>query len=140
MTPARASLWTSAYVTGHTRSLAVDALGNAYVTGYTGSPDFLTASPLQATRRGSTDAFIAKLNAGGSAFVYSTYLGGSSSDAGQSIAVDTSGSAYVTGHTRSLDFLTASPLQAANGGNSDVFVAKIAAVAPEVGDVDQDGP
>ena len=72
-------------------AIAVDALGNAYVTGYTGSPNFLTASPLQATRfcRLSTDAFMSEVECGmAPPSVYSTYLGGSSSDAGQSIAVD----------------------------------------------------
>ena len=116
------------------RGIAVDSHGNAYVVGYTGSPDFPMIRALQTTRRGNTDAFIAKLNAAGSSLVYSTYLGGSSSDAGHSIAVDALGNAYVTGETRSLDFPTANPLRAANGGNSDLFVAKITVVAGSQGD------
>lgn len=106
-------------------SLAVDAAGNAYVTGYTASSDFPTATPLDQANAGSYDAFVAKLNAAGSALVYSTYLGGSSDDYGNSVAVDASGNAYVTGHTSSTDFPTTTPLQASNGGLFDAFVAKL---------------
>ena len=83
--------------------IAVDSSGNAYVTGYTYSTDFPTVNPLQATnkpqRSRTRDAFVAKLNAAGSALVYSTYLGGSGDDDGYGIAVDSSGNAYVTGYT-----------------------------------------
>src|SRR5207253_7212460 len=66
------------------------------------------------------------LNPTGSALYYSTYLGGSGGDAGDGIAVDALGSAYVTGITSSTNFPTASPLQAANGGGSDdAFVSKL---------------
>ena len=109
--------------------IAVDSSGNAYVTGYTSSTDFPTASPLQSScggcGSGYTDAFVAKLNAAGSALVYSTYLGGGDVDYGFGIAVDSSGNAYVTGMTPSTDFPTANPWQAANGGGYDAFVAKI---------------
>jgi hypothetical protein len=109
-------------------AIAVDSAGNAYVTGYTASTNFPTASPLQAVTRGGgySDAFVAKLNATGSTLVYSTYLGGSRDEYGYGIAVDSSGSAYVTGFTQSTNFPTASPLQATNGGGgSDAFVAKL---------------
>ena len=66
-----------------------------------------------------------KINAAGSALVYSTYLGGSGNDYGNGIAVDGSGNAYVTGSTESTNFPTANPLQASNGGSSDAFVTKI---------------
>ena len=82
--------------------IAVDASGNAYVTGYTKSTDFPTANPLQAnciTAATCDNAFVAKLNPAGSALVYSTYLGGSSYDYGYGIAVDGAGNAYVTGNT-----------------------------------------
>jgi len=110
---------------GH--GIAVDSSGNAYVTGRTYSDNFPTASPLQATGGGAyEDAFVAKLNAAGSALVYSTYLGGSGNDYGYGIAVDSFGNAYVTGYTNSTNFPTASPVQATNGGGSyDVFVAKL---------------
>jgi hypothetical protein len=105
--------------------LAVDGSGNAYVTGITSSTNFPTASPLQPAIGGSGDAFVAKLNAAGSALVYSTYLGGNAGDGSEAIAVDASGNAYVTGYTLSTNFPTASPLQAIQGGFHDAFVAKL---------------
>ena len=105
----------------------MDSAGNAYVTGNTGSTDFpLAGSPLQTTLRGYGDAFVAKLNAAGSALVYSTYLGGSDMDAGWGIAVDSAGNAYVTGDTTSTDFpLAGSPLQTTLRGPANAFVAKL---------------
>jgi hypothetical protein len=109
---------------GH--GIAVDSSGNAYVTGYTLSTNFPTANALYATQGGGNDGFIAKLNAAGSALVYSTYLGGSGDDAGYGIAVDSSGNAYVTGLTNSANFPIANALYATYGGGSfDAFVAKI---------------
>ena len=107
------------------RDIAVDASGNAYVVGRTFSTDFPTASPFQAALGGTQDAFVTKLNAAGSALVYSTYLGGSASETGFEIALDSSGNAYITGSTSSTDFLTASPIQAASGGGTDAFVTKL---------------
>ena len=89
---------------------------------------FPTANPFQATKAGSGDAFVTKLNAAGTSLLYSTYLGGSGSngDGGRSIAVDAAGLAYVTGATGSTDFPTVNPLQATNaGGGVDAFVTKI---------------
>jgi hypothetical protein len=106
-------------------SIAVDASGNAYITGSTDSTDFPTANALQADNAGGGDAFVAKLNAAGSALVYSTYLGGSSLEQGYGIAVDASGNAYVIGMTLSTDFPTANPVQAGQGGASDAFLAKL---------------
>jgi len=88
--------------------VAVDSSGNAYVTGQTDSTDFPTVSPFQATYAGAQDSFVTKLNAAGSALVYSTYLGGSGNDEVYGIAVDASGSAYVTGWTSSTNFPTTS--------------------------------
>ena len=106
-------------------SIAVDGAGAAYVTGITSSTNLPVQNPLQPGNRGEEDAFIAKINAAGSAIVYATYLGGSRSDAGAAIAVDSSGAAYVTGVTASTDFNTRNALQATNRGELDAFVAKI---------------
>lgn len=95
--------------------IAVDASGNAYIVGSTASPDFPTANAVQPASGGFDDAFVVKLDATGSAFAYATYLGGRDGDAGTGIAVDGSGSAYVTGWTQSNDFPTANPLKAGNG-------------------------
>ncbi len=105
--------------------IAVDFSGNAYVTGYTDSSNFPTASPYQASNGGSYDAFVTKLNASGSGLTYSTYLGGNDYDYGYGIALDASGSAYVTGETGSANFPTASPYQASHRGNYDAFVTKL---------------
>ena len=105
--------------------IAVDASGNAYLTGLTDSSDFPMASPIQPAFGGELDAFVTKLNATGGALVYSTYLGGSFTDAGLAIAVDASGNAYVAGLTDSSDFPTAVPIQPANGGGDDAFVTKL---------------
>ncbi len=88
--------------------IAVDGAGNAYVTGMTESANFpTTPGAFQPTPPGgSSNAFVSKLNATGTAFVYSTYLGGSGDDSGYGIAVDGTGNAYVTGGTTSADFPT----------------------------------
>jgi len=104
--------------------IAADSAGNAYLTGATDSADFPTASALQPANEGAVDAFVTKLNDAGSAFVYSTYLGGSSSDVASGIAVDSAGNAYVTGGTNSIDFPVVNPVQAANH-IGDAFVTKV---------------
>jgi hypothetical protein len=110
---------------GH--AIAVDGSGNAYVTGYTGSTDYdVTPGAFQTTNGGGDDVFVTKLNATGTALVYSTYIGGSDNDRGTAIAVDGSGNAYVTGSTGSTDYdVTPGAFQTTNGGGADVFVTKL---------------
>jgi uncharacterized protein (TIGR03437 family) len=107
--------------------IAVDASGNAYLTGYTASTNFPVQSAYQGSNAGDVDAFVTKLNPAGSALVYSTYLGGSGTDFGNALAVDGSGNVYVTGDTRSKDFPLVSPIDATLGstGVYDVFVTKL---------------
>jgi hypothetical protein len=105
--------------------IAIDTARNAYVVGYTDSPNFPTASPLQASRNGyGNDAFVSKINAAGSALVYSTYLGGSGSDVAYAVAVDSGGNAYVSGFTGSSNFPTEAPLQTV-AGSGDAFISKL---------------
>jgi Beta-propeller repeat len=109
-------------------AIAVDSTGNAYLTGFTSSFDFpgVTANSLQPSLNGFENAFVAEINTGGSALVYSTYLGGDAFDAGKGIAVDSSGNAYVTGFTSSDNFPTAgSPYQSSLAGLQNAFVAKV---------------
>ena len=106
-------------------AIAVDAAGEAFITGNTDSTNFPLASALQGANGGGGDAFVVKLSASGSALVYSTFLGGSSFDGGSGIAVDAAGRASVGGRTYSLDFRTVSPVQAAFGGNVDGFLAQL---------------
>ncbi len=106
--------------------IAVDASGNAYLTGQTGSTDFPTASPLQGGLNGTTDAFVTKLNATGSAPTYSTYLGGANTDFGNGVAVDASGNVFIVGNTSSVDFPVANALQSVFGGGTvDAFAVKL---------------
>ena len=113
--------------------IAVDVLGNAYVTGTTGSVDFPVVMGFQPAYAGGWDAFVTKLNPRGSAIVYSTYLGGSGQEnyinAGSpgAIAVDRAGSAYVTGNTQSGDFPTHLPFQPTLQGSVDAFLSKLSA-------------
>jgi hypothetical protein len=113
--------------------IAVDAAGNAYVTGSTGSADFpTTPGAFDTTLDGGYDVFVTKLNASGSAPLYSTYLGGRNEDFGHSIAVDAAGSAYVTGSTSSADFpTTPGAFDTTFDFGGDVFVTKIAGAAVE---------
>jgi hypothetical protein len=107
--------------------IALDGDGRAIVTGYTHSPDFpTTPNAAQPTIGGGYDAFVTKLNASGTALVYSTFLGGTLDDAGGSIATDWCGNAYVTGSTNSPNFPTSpNAFQKTPGGGFDAFVTKL---------------
>jgi Beta-propeller repeat len=98
-------------------SIAVDSAGNAHVVGLTNSLDFPTANAIQPTYGGVTDGFVTKFNPTGSAFVYSTYLGGTGSDSANGIAVDSVGDAYVTEGAGSADFPTVNAIQPTNQGS-----------------------
>jgi len=130
--------------------IAVDAEGNAYVTGSADSTDFpTTTGAFQTKAKGGDciwyicdDAFVSKLNPAGSALVYSTYLGSSGGDKGAAIAVDSEGNAYVTGPTgmsMANDFPMVNPIQPAHAGGTcgeppdtfpcfNAYVAKLNAV------------
>jgi len=108
------------------QGVAIDATGHALVTGFTESTDFPTANPLQPASGGGYDAFVSKVAPDGSAFSYSTYLGGSGFDLGQSIAISSDGRAFATGYTSASDFPIASALQPVHGGGVwDGFVASL---------------
>lgn len=104
--------------------VAVDQDGNAYVTGNTLSLDFPTVKAFQPKLGGSNDGFITKIDSF-PAIVYSSYLGGSSGDYCNGIAVDQNGNAYVTGNTGSIDFPTVRAFQPKNAGYIDGFITKV---------------
>jgi hypothetical protein len=107
--------------------IAVDSSGNAYVAGATNSPGFPTSNALagQSSLSGSSAAFVTKINASGTDWVYSTYLGGNNITSASSIALDSSGNAYVTGNTNSSNFpITPNAFQF-NLSGSGGFLAKI---------------
>jgi hypothetical protein len=106
--------------------IAVDAAGNAYVTGFTSSSDFPTANPIKGTLGGAAEnVFVTKFSPGGSALLYSTYLGGSYYDEGEGIALDSAGDAYVAGSTESADFPVQNALYDHFQGFSDAFVTEL---------------
>ena len=105
--------------------VAVDGAGNIYVTGATNSPTFEGATPLR-DFGGTQDAFVAKIPPGGGSFSYFTYLGGSSEESGNGIAVDAAGNVYVTGVTSSQNFPTLNPIQARSENfSTSAFVTKL---------------
>jgi len=106
--------------------IAVDAFGNAYVTGRTGSADFPTLNAYDGNLGGSSDAFVTKLAPEGNALIYSTYLGGSSSDWANALVANSAGNAYIAGETFSVDFPTLNAYDGTLGGSRDAFVTKLA--------------
>ena len=139
-TPAGTALVYSTYLGGSNTDsptgVAVDASGEAYVTGGTTSRDFPVASPLQPQNNstqplthGGANAFITKFDASGGALVFSTYLGGSNNDEAESIALDSDGNAYVAGSAYSQDFPTVNALQTSNNAfahsTSNAFISVV---------------
>jgi hypothetical protein len=111
--------------------VAVNSAGNAFVTGFTSSTEstFPETGGPDLTHNGGEDAFIAKVEADGSALIYCGYIGGSANDEGFGLAIDGSGNAYVAGYTASTESTfpeTGGPDLTYNGGNMDAFVAKVA--------------
>ena len=102
--------------------IAVDAAGNAHVTGRALSSNFPTLNAIQATNGGgSGDVFVTKFNAQGSGLIYSTLLGGTETDEGRGIALDSAGNAYITGFTNSVAFpLVAGSLSTKSGLHKSV--------------------
>lgn len=106
-------------------NIALDAQGNAIVTGSTQSIDFPAVKPLQAKNSGGWDGFVSKINPAGQQLLYSTYLGGSGDDFITGVTLPFSGTLYLAGDTRSTDFPVANALQSKNAGGSDIFLAQL---------------
>jgi len=132
--PSGSKLLFSSYLGGsdidYGLALALDLSGNVFVTGYTQSANFPTVNPIQSGNSGNGDAFVAEIDTNlpqNQQLVYSTYLGGSSADSGQGIAVDSGDNAYVTGYTFSTNFPIYNAYQTANAGSVDAFITVISA-------------
>lgn len=132
LNPTGTALQYSTYLGGNTdevlNSIKVDTLGNAFITGFTNSADFpVTPGAYMTTYNGDHDVFITKLNSTGTGLIYSTFLGGSWFDFAYSIAIDSTGCAYVTGYTYSTDFPVTPGvfMTTAYNGWTDCFVTKI---------------
>lgn len=128
LSPSGASLVMGTYLGGtsyeEVAAIAVDGTGAAFALGDTNSTDFpVTAGAFDATLGGSQDSFVTRLAPGGSAFSYSTFLGGTQYEVAGGLAVDSQGSAHVVGTTASTDFpVTPGACQLQNGGDSDGYV------------------
>jgi hypothetical protein len=108
------------------QGIAVDRLGSVFVTGQTDSLNYPTNRAFRGTNAGGADVFVTKLNSNGTAFLYSTYLGGVRADVAFGIAVDSGGNACVVGRTASANFPTQNPVQSSlNGTNDDAFIVKL---------------
>ena len=124
------SLIYSTFLGGHStdsaNAVAVDSSGDAYVTGQTTSTNFPTKNPYQASLAGTANAFVSKLSSDGTTLIYSTYLGGSGSDGGNAIAVDSGGNAVISGQTTSVNFPTANAFQSSlNGASTAAFITRL---------------
>ncbi|MFW9996576.1 MAG: SBBP repeat-containing protein [Candidatus Odinarchaeota archaeon] len=107
--------------------IMLDNMDNIVICGRTESSDFpVTPGAYDTTFGGSQEAFVFKLSADGSTLVFSTFLGGSDVDAGQSLVLDDTNNIYITGRTLSTDFpITPDAFQKVNGGSADPFVSKL---------------
>lgn len=151
ITPGATALAYSTYIGGSSNDyaygIAVDSLGDAYITGATTNDDTATSPALpypttagafsktygaSATHTGS-NAFVTELNPAGAALAYSTFLGGETADLGGGIAVDGAKNAYVTGMTSSVHFPTLNPTQPSLSGSSDAFVTEVLAGGASLG-------
>ncbi len=113
-------------------AIAVDCCGQAYITGFTSSPDFPAVSPFQGGLSGGRDAFVTKLSADGTKILYSTFFGGGDNDEGRGIAVDEATNIYITGFTRSANFPLVNSVRKVPSGD-DAFAAKILAGGSTLG-------
>ena len=127
--------------------ITIDRENNAYVTGYTNSVDFPTTSGCydDSNNGGSysnADAYILKLNVDGSDLLYSTFIGGTDTDVGFDLDIDSENNAYITGYTSSEDFPTTSGCydDSYNGDLNDVFVVKLSLLKEDDINKEEDDP
>jgi len=129
LAPGGASLSYSTFLGGSSSdsaaAIAVDNSLEALVGGFTNSPNFPLASPIQDTFQGIFDAFAAVVTANGSSLMFSSYFGGSGDDRGLALAVVPGGTLALGGMTASGNFPTAAALQGSFGGDYDGFALNV---------------
>ena len=105
--------------------IAIDSAGNAFIVGQATGNYPTTPGAFQTVFGGGSDAFVTKLNATGTALIYSTFVGGSGLDSAEDIAIDSAGNAYVTGNAQAGFPVTPGAFQTVSSGVSDAMVAKL---------------
>jgi hypothetical protein len=129
LSPMGDSLMFSTYLGGNWEEvgndIAIDNNYNIYVTGFTRSPNFPIQNAIQSSYMGNYEVFISKFNSICSELIYSTFLGGTSSEGGYGIEVDSLGYAYIMGETSSPEFPVQNAIQPLYSGLGDCFVTKI---------------
>ena len=108
-------------------AVAVAPDDTIFVAGWTESTNLPVLGAYQATNRGSTDGFVAKLAAGGQTLLWATFLGGTSSERINSMALDSQLRPVIAGWTTSANFPTSSPIQSTRRGTTDSFVTRLSA-------------
>jgi len=133
--PSGSALIFSTYIGGSNNDFAdgvhVDSQGNVHIAGYTESTDFpTTPDAFQPTNGGTWNGFVAEFNSTGSILLFSSYIGGSGVDVADTITLDSSGNAWISGTEDSTNFpVTSNAFQSTyGGGNDDAYLANIAAV------------
>ena len=128
LNPTGSAILFSTYIGGnandYANSFEMDAQGNFYIAGSTLSTDYPTVSPIQAANAGNYDIALTKINASGSAILFSTYLGGSGLDQAFAVALDPLGNVWLAGHTMSTDLPLVAPIQGTLAGSTDVSWAR----------------
>jgi len=131
LTPDGSGLYYSTYLGGgwgtrdQTFGITLDTEGRAYLAGLTGSPNFPTVNPYQASLGGGFDAFVTVFDSGGSTLAYSTFLGGAGYDEARGIALGSDGTIYTAGYTESTDFPLENSYQSTYNGYDDAFVTAL---------------
>jgi hypothetical protein len=125
------SLVYSTYIGGGSndvgRSIAIDSIGNIFITGYAQSGNFpTTTNAFDTSHNGAADIFVCKLNSTGSTLIYSTFIGASGTDDSDGISIDVTGNTYITGYTQSNNFPTIpGSFDTTYNGGDDCFFCKL---------------